>query len=81
MSNKRKKYNNNFNISGLNIKKIRNEKKISREALSNKLLLEENLDLRPELITKIENNNRTVCDYELKFLSKVLNVDISKLLD
>ena len=56
-------------------------KKISREALSNKLLLEENLYLRPELITKIENNNRTVCDYELKFLSKVLNVDISKLLD
>ncbi len=81
MANKRKKYNNNLNISGNNIRKIREEKKLSREILSNKLLLEEEIDISAQSIANIENNLRTVCDYELYGLSKILNVEISNLLN
>ena len=80
MANKRKRYNNNLNISGNTIRRIRKERKLSREVLSNKLLLEE-VDISAQSIAKIENNLRTVCDYELNGLSKVLNVEISILLN
>ncbi len=40
MANKRKRYNNNLNISGNTIRKIREKRKLSREVLSSKLLLE-----------------------------------------
>ena len=81
MANKRKRYNNNLNISGNTIRRIREERKLSREVLSNKLLLEEEVDISAQSIAKIENNLRTVCDYELNSLSKVLNVEISILLN
>ena len=81
MANKRKRYNNNLNISGNTIRKIREKRKLSREVLSSKLLLEEEIDISAQAITKIENNLRTVCDYELNGLSKVLNVEISVLVN
>ena len=81
MANKRKRYNKNLNISGNTIRKIREKRKLSREVLSSKLLLEEEIDISAQAITKIENNLRTVCDYELNGLSKVLNVEISVLVN
>ena len=57
------------------------KRKLSREVLSSKLLLEEEIDISAQEITKIENNLRTVCDYELNGLSKVLNVEISVLVN
>lgn len=79
--NSRKKYKDMVNISGNKIKKIRNEQKLSREKLSNKLLLEEGIDIPAQSIVHIENNTRTVTDYELYGISKILNVEISTLLD
>ena len=79
--NSRKKYKDMVNISGNKIKKIRNEQKLSREKLSNKLLLEEGIDIPAQSIVHIENNARTVTDYELYGISKILNVEISTLLD
>lgn len=51
MANKRKRYNNNLNISGNTIRRIRKERKLSREVLSNKLLLEE-VDISAQSIAK-----------------------------
>ena len=79
--NSRKKYKDMVNISGNKIKKIKNEQKLSREKLSNKLLLEEGIDIPAQSIVHIENNTRTVTDYELYGISKILNVEISTLLD
>ena len=51
MANKRKRYNNNLNISRNTIRRIRKERKLSREVLSNKLLLEE-VDISAQSIAK-----------------------------
>ena len=80
MKNKRKKYKDKMNISGNKIKELRKEKKLSREFLSNKLLLEEEIDISSQSIANIENNNRTVSDYELYALARVLKVDVLVLL-
>ena len=81
MKNKRKKYKNKMNISGSKIRELRESKKMSREFLSNKLLLEEEIDISSQSIANIENNARTVSDYELYGLARVLKVDILILLN
>lgn len=69
------KYNNNFNISGKIIKKRRLELNISQEQLANKLnLLGVNIYYND--IYMIENNKRTVKDFELIAICKVLNINI-----
>ena len=55
----RKKLNNKLNISGNELRKIREERHMSREKLSNMLLLETGIDLSAETIANIENNKRT----------------------
>lgn len=74
--NKRNRYKNQINISGIKIREIRESKNWSREYLSNKLLLETGIDISAKIIAKIEYNARTVTDYEFLALAKVLNMNI-----
>lgn len=67
------KYNNNYNIIGENLKKIRTEKNVSQEQLSNKLSLL-GITLYQSDIFKIENNERTVRDFELWGITKILEI-------
>lgn len=72
------KYNNNFNIIGNNLKKIRNQKNISQDQLSNKLALL-GITLYQSDIFKIEQNERTVRDFELWGISQILQVSCDEL--
>lgn len=78
--NPRKKYNNKINVSGEKIRKIRESKGLSREQLSSKLLLELNIDIPLTSLIKIEANTRTVVDYELWGIAKILKVDMKDLI-
>lgn len=67
------KYMDNLNVVGATLRKIRTEKGISYENLSNQLLLL-NVNIPITCLYRIENNQRTVRDYEIVAISKVLNV-------
>lgn len=67
------KYNGNYNIVGQRLKSIRIKKNISQEQLSNKLSLL-GITLYQSDIFKIENNERTVRDFELWGVTKVLGI-------
>lgn len=78
--NPRKRYNNRINVSGEKIRMIRESKDISREKMSSRLLLELNIDLTVSSLIKIETNQRTVVDYELWGIAKILEVDMKDLI-
>lgn len=67
------KYNGKYNIIGKRLKKVREDKKISQEQLSNKLSLL-GITLYQSDIFKIENNTRTVRDFELWGITKILGI-------
>lgn len=67
------KFNNNYNIIGKNLKIIREGKNISQDQLSNKLSLL-GITLYQADIFKIENNLRTVRDFELWGFTQILGV-------
>lgn len=69
------KYENNLNIVGKTLKEIRIKKGISFEKLSNGLLL---LGIN---IPVTCNNQRTVRDYELCAIAKVLDINVLDLLN
>lgn len=56
------KLNGNVNIVGINIKNIREKHKISRQELSDKLMLF-GVDISSQSIFDIETGTRTVIDY------------------
>ena len=58
------KYNGNLNVIGKLLKKYREKEKISYEQLSAKLELM-GISIHKQSIYDIENNKRTVKDYEL----------------
>jgi len=66
---------NDMNMIGDKVKKLRIEKKMSQQALSNKLEMLAIYICRGS-ISRIEDKQRTVTDIELYGLSKVLNVPI-----
>lgn len=72
------KYDDNFNIIGKNLIKLRKDKDISQEQLSNKLALL-GITLYQSDIFKIEHNERTVRDFELWGISQVLKVSCDEL--
>ena len=74
------KYENNLNIIGPIFRKKRKEKKLSFEQLSNKLLLL-GINIPVTCLHRIENNQRTVRDYELCALSIALDIDVKDLLN
>lgn len=74
------KYENNLNVIGPILRQKRLEKKMSFETLSAKLLLL-GVNIPVTSLHRIENNQRTVRDYEICALSVVLNIDVSDLLN
>ena len=68
-----KKYNNVKNISGNKLKELRKKANMSQQDLAEKLQLE-GVDLTSKEISKIENNNRLVQDFELFAFAKIFNV-------
>ena len=66
------------NIVGLNVKKWRKKRKMSQQAISNKLELLGVYVCRGS-ISRIEDGSRTVTDIELLAISKVLEINISEL--
>ena len=66
-------YNNLKNICGNKLRELRKEAKMSQQDLAKKLQLE-GIDLTCKEISKIENNNRLVQDFELFTLAKIFKV-------
>ena len=73
------KYEDNLNVIGPILRDKRREKSISLEALSSKLLLL-GINIPVTSLHRIENNQRTVRDYEICALSVVLDIDVTDLL-
>lgn len=74
------KYENNLNVIGPTLMQKRKELHMSFEQLSNKLLLL-GVNIPVTCLHRIENNQRTVRDYELCALSIALNIDIKELVN
>lgn len=74
------KYENNLNVIGPILRQKRKELNMSFEKLSNKLLLL-GVNIPVTCLHRIENNQRTVRDYELCALSIALNIDIKELVN
>ena len=70
----------NMNVIGKVLKKYRIEKNLSYEKLSAKLELM-GISIHKQSLYDIENNKRTVKDYELFGIAYVLGVDINELFE
>ncbi len=68
------------NICGKNVRRLREERKISQDQLAAKLQTE-GLGVNQNSISRIETGKRVVADFELKALAAVLNVEINELVD
>ena len=68
----------NTNIVGRRVRELRKKKRMSQQALSNKLELLGVYICRGS-ISRIEDGSRTVTDIELLALSKVLGVSIGEM--
>lgn len=73
-----KKYKNNMNVIGKQLRKYREEAGMSYEELAAKLELN-GISIHKQSVYDIECNKRTVKDYELFGIAKVLNIDINQL--
>ena len=73
------KFNGNMNVIGRLLKEYRIKNNLSYEQLSAKLELI-GISIHKQSIYDIENNKRTVKDYELYALSYVLKIDVNELL-
>lgn len=74
-----RKFEDNSNVSGEIIKKLRKEKNWSRAMLSNKLMIL-GIDINYDGIYKIENGRRIIKDFELAAIAKVLQTTETELL-
>lgn len=69
-----------FNIVGDKVKKYRIERNMSQQELSDRLETYAIYVCRGSL-SRIENHQRTVTDYELKALAEILDVPIGELFE
>lgn len=67
------------NISGINIKRIREQKQITQTELAARLQVR-GVQLNQNGICRIEKGKRLVADYEIKILADALGVTIEELL-
>ena len=74
-----KKYENNLNVIADNLKRIRTDKNISLSSLSNKLMLM-GVDISKQSLYRIEQNKRSVRDYELSCIALALEISTDELL-
>ena len=75
-----RKLNNNVNIVGTNIKKIREQQQLSQPDLCTKMQLI-GVTMYIADIYEIENNKRLVKDFEVKAFCKALNISFEQLYD
>ena len=73
-----RKLNNNLNVIGDNLRKYRKEKHLSQADLTMELNLL-GINLHKNDVYMIENNKRTVKDYEIWGFIKVLNITFDDL--
>ena len=71
---------NAMNLIGDNVKKLRNERNMSQQSLSNKLELLGVYVCRGS-VSRIEDKTRTVTDIELFAIAKVLGVTADELIE
>jgi len=74
-----KKFDDNMNVISNTLRKYREEKDFSYEQLSAKLELM-GISIHRQSLYDIEQNKRTVKDYELFGIAKILNIDVNDLL-
>ena len=74
---KTKNLNGNYNVVGLNIKKYREANNMSQRELSKRLSLY-GVELYHSDISRIENLQLFVRDYELKIICKILNITLEQ---
>lgn len=74
-----RKYNGKSNVIGFKIQEQRKKQKMSREVLSNKLMML-GIDINSDGIYKIEKGKRIIKDFELSAFSIVLNISETDLL-
>ena len=74
------KFNDSYNIIGTKLKQCREKANVSQDLLCNKLALL-GITLYQADIYKIENNQRTVRDFELWGFCQVLNIKAEDLFD
>ncbi len=82
MKNSRKTFdelNGKKNVTGKNIEFYRKKHKLSRQNISDKLMIL-GIDLSAQSLYDIEIGNRTIVDYELAAITKILNVSVNELL-
>ena len=68
------------NICGRNIRRIRMEKKITQTDLAARLQVQ-GVQMNQNSICRIERGKRVVADYELLFIAAALNVPVATLLE
>lgn len=73
------KFDGNMNVIGRLLKEYRMQKDLSYEKLSAKLELM-GISIHKQSLYDIENNKRTVKDYELFGIAYVLGIDVNDLL-
>ena len=73
------KYNGNMNVIANLLKEYRTKKNLSYEQLAAKLELM-GISIHKQSLYDIENNKRTVKDFELFGISYVLGIDVNDLL-
>ncbi len=73
------KYNGNMNVIADLLKEYRTKKNLSYEQLAAKLELM-GISIHKQSLYDIENNKRTVKDYELFGIAYVLDIDVNDLL-
>ncbi|MBQ3414043.1 MAG: helix-turn-helix transcriptional regulator [Clostridia bacterium] len=74
------RFDGNMNVIGNLLKRYRTEKGLSYEKLSAKLELM-GISIHKQSLYDIENNKRTVKDYELFGIAYVLGIDVNDLLE
>lgn len=67
------------NVTGKNIEFYRKKHKLSRQNISDKLMIL-GIDLSAQSLYDIEIGTRTIVDYELAAIAKILNVTVIDLL-
>ncbi len=72
-------YNGRCNLSGPQVRAVRDQLGLSQEQLAARMQVE-GVPLTQKAISRIETGDRVVADYELMLLAKVLKTSISHLL-
>lgn len=74
------RYRGKCNVSGANIRRLREKAGLSQEQLAAKIQLM-GVPMVQKAISRIETGERVVADYELMLIAQIFGVDVKDLLD